>query len=59
MFEILSKIEVQNKRKRIEGGSIQDRKDKGFVMKVSKEKYIDGFIKIFVVKKLIVKDRIS
>ncbi|XP_014723971.1 ligand-dependent corepressor isoform X2 [Equus asinus] len=59
MSEILPKTEVQNKRKRTEGGSTQDRKDKGPAMKASKEKHIDGSTKTPAAKKPTAKDRIS
>ncbi|XP_059516924.1 ligand-dependent corepressor isoform X4 [Myotis daubentonii] len=59
MSEILPKAEVQNKRKRTEGGSAQDRKDKGPVMKASKEKRIDGATKTPAAKKPAARDRVS
>lgn len=59
MSEILLKAEVQNKRKRTEGGSTQDRKDKGPVMKASKEKHIDGATKTLAAKKPAARDRVS
>ncbi|XP_054437271.1 ligand-dependent corepressor [Pteronotus mesoamericanus] len=57
--EILPKTEVQNKRKRTEGGSTQDRKDRGPVMKASKEKNIDGATKTPAAKKPAARDRVS
>ncbi|XP_058399625.1 ligand-dependent corepressor isoform X2 [Diceros bicornis minor] len=57
--EILLKAEVQNKRKRTEGSSTLDRKDKGPAMKASKEKHIDGSTKTPATKKPAAKDRIS
>lgn len=59
MSEILPKAEVQNKRKRTEGGSTQDRKDKGPVMKASKEKRVDGATKTPAAKKPAARDRVS
>uniref|UniRef100_A0A8D0V5L7 Ligand dependent nuclear receptor corepressor n=2 Tax=Sus scrofa TaxID=9823 RepID=A0A8D0V5L7_PIG len=57
--EVLPKAEVQNKRKRTEGGSTQDRKDKGPGMKASKEKHVDGSTKTPAAKKPAARDRIS
>ncbi|XP_066211682.1 ligand-dependent corepressor isoform X2 [Saccopteryx leptura] len=57
--EILPRAEVQNKRRRTEGGSTQDRRNKGPVMKASKEKHIDGATKISVAKKPAARDRVS
>ncbi|KAM5244148.1 ligand-dependent corepressor isoform 2-T2 [Hipposideros larvatus] len=57
--EILPKAEVQNKRRRTEGGSTQDRKDKGSAMKASKEKHIDGSTKTPAAKKPAARDRVS
>lgn len=57
--EILPKAEVQNKRKRTEGGSTQDRKDKGPAMKASKEKHIDGSTKTPAARKPAARDRVS
>ncbi|XP_053778211.1 ligand-dependent corepressor isoform X5 [Desmodus rotundus] len=57
--EVLAKAEVQNKRKRTEGSSTQDRKDKGPAMKVSKEKHIDGAAKTPAAKKPPARDRVS
>ncbi|CAK6436237.1 unnamed protein product [Pipistrellus nathusii] len=59
MSEILLKAEVQNKRKRTEGGSTQDRKDKVAVMKASKEKHIDGATKTLAAKKPAARDRVG
>nr|KAF6425103.1 ligand dependent nuclear receptor corepressor [Molossus molossus] len=57
--EILPKAEVQNKRKRAEGSSTQDRKDKGPTMKASKEKHVDGATKTPAAKKPAARDRVS
>ncbi|XP_022355964.1 uncharacterized protein LOC111145386 isoform X2 [Enhydra lutris kenyoni] len=57
--EVLPKAEVQNKRKRTEGGSTQDRKDKGPVVKASKDKRPDGTAKTPAAKKPAARDRIS
>ncbi|XP_059254228.1 ligand-dependent corepressor isoform X2 [Mustela nigripes] len=59
MTEVLPKAEVQNKRKRTEGGSTQDRKDKGPVVKASKDKHPDGTTKTPAAKKPAARDRIS
>ncbi|XP_031317362.2 ligand-dependent corepressor isoform X1 [Camelus dromedarius] len=59
MSEIPPKAEVQNKRKRTESSSTQDRKDKGPAMKASKEKHIDGATKTPSAKKPATRDRIS
>ncbi|XP_004457038.1 ligand-dependent corepressor isoform X2 [Dasypus novemcinctus] len=64
MSEILPKAEVQNKRKRPEGSSAQDRsflssKDKGLVTKASKEKHFDGSTKTSAAKKSTARDKIS
>ncbi|XP_048663037.1 ligand-dependent corepressor isoform X6 [Marmota marmota marmota] len=40
--EVLLKAEVQNKRKRAEGCSSQDSKDKGPAIRASKEKHVEG-----------------
>ncbi|XP_077734267.1 ligand-dependent corepressor isoform X1 [Canis aureus] len=56
--EILPKAEVQNKRKRTES-STQDRKDKGPVVKASKEKHPDGSTKTPAAKKPAARDRVS
>ncbi|XP_021588887.2 ligand-dependent corepressor isoform X2 [Ictidomys tridecemlineatus] len=40
--EVLLKAEVQNKRKRAEGSSSQDSKDKGPAIRASKEKHVEG-----------------
>nr|XP_055201881.1 ligand-dependent corepressor isoform X2 [Nyctereutes procyonoides] len=56
--EILPKAEVQNKRKRTEN-STQDRKDKGPVVKASKEKHPDGSTKTPAAKKPAARDRVS
>uniref|UniRef100_G3TDQ9 Ligand dependent nuclear receptor corepressor n=1 Tax=Loxodonta africana TaxID=9785 RepID=G3TDQ9_LOXAF len=63
MPESLPKTEVQNKRKRTEG-STQDRslpssKDKGPVVKASKEKHCDGSTKAPAAKKPATKDKIG
>uniref|UniRef100_A0A8C6FVZ5 Ligand dependent nuclear receptor corepressor n=1 Tax=Moschus moschiferus TaxID=68415 RepID=A0A8C6FVZ5_MOSMO len=57
--EVLPKAEVQNKRKRTEGGSTQDRKDKGPAMKASKERHVDGSTRISAAKKPAARDRSS
>ncbi|XP_029788175.1 ligand-dependent corepressor isoform X2 [Suricata suricatta] len=57
--EILLKADVQNKRKRTESGSAQDRKDKGPVVKASKEKHSDGSTKTPAAKKPAARDRTS
>ncbi|XP_044896439.1 ligand-dependent corepressor isoform X2 [Felis catus] len=59
MSEILPKAEVQNKRKRTESGTAQDRKDKGPAVKASKEKHSDGSTKTPAAKKPAARDRIS
>ncbi|XP_034518950.1 ligand-dependent corepressor isoform X2 [Ailuropoda melanoleuca] len=59
MSEILPKAEVQNKRKRTESGSTQDRKDKGPVVKASRDKHPDGSTKTSAAKKPAARDRIS
>ncbi|XP_011372283.1 uncharacterized protein LOC105301372 isoform X1 [Pteropus vampyrus] len=57
--ETLPKAEVQNKRKRTEGGSSQDKKDKAPATKASKEKHIDGSTKTPAAKKPAARDRVS
>ncbi|XP_062957872.1 ligand-dependent corepressor isoform X1 [Cynocephalus volans] len=57
--EMLPKAEVQNKRKRTEGSSTQDSKDKGPAMKASKEKHVDGSTKTPSAKKPAARDKIS
>ncbi|XP_024590718.1 ligand-dependent corepressor isoform X4 [Neophocaena asiaeorientalis asiaeorientalis] len=57
--EISPKAEVQNKRKRTEGGSTQDRKDKGAAMKASREKHVDGSTRTPAAKKPAARDRVS
>ncbi|KAI5277515.1 Ligand-Dependent Corepressor [Manis pentadactyla] len=57
--EILPKAEVQNKRKRTEGGSTQERKDKGPAMKAIKEKHADSSTKTPAAKKPAARDRTS
>ncbi|XP_061018258.1 ligand-dependent corepressor isoform X1 [Dama dama] len=57
--EVLPKAEVQNKRKRTEGSSTQDRKDKGPSMKASKERHVDGSTRISAAKKPATRDRSS
>ncbi|KAM5322425.1 ligand-dependent corepressor isoform 3-T5 [Glossophaga mutica] len=57
--EVLAKAEVQNKRKRTEGGSTQDRKDKGAATKASKDKHVDGATKAPAAKKPAARDRVS
>jgi len=61
MSEILPKAEVQNKRKRTESGSTQDRKDTGRspVVKASKDKHADGSTRTPAAKKPAARDRIS
>ncbi|XP_074195374.1 ligand-dependent corepressor isoform X3 [Rhinolophus sinicus] len=57
--DILPRAEVKNKRKRTEGGSTQDRKDKGPAIKASKEKHIDGSTKTPAARKPAARDRVS
>ncbi|XP_035882979.1 ligand-dependent corepressor isoform X2 [Phyllostomus discolor] len=57
--EILAKAEVQNKRKRTEGGSTQDRKDKGAAVKAGREKHTDGATRTPAAKKPAARDRVS
>ncbi|XP_076981721.1 ligand-dependent corepressor isoform X2 [Tamandua tetradactyla] len=62
--EILPKAEVQNKRKKTESSSTQDRsflssKDKGLVVKASKEKHFGGSTKTPAAKKPAARDKIS
>lgn len=57
--ETLPKAEAQNKRKRTEGGSAQDKKDKAPAMKASKEKHVDGSTKTPAAKKPAARDRVS
>lgn len=57
--EVLAKAEVQNKRKRPEGGSTQDRKDKGAAVKASREKHMDGATKTPAAKKPAARDRVG
>ncbi|XP_010616411.1 ligand-dependent corepressor isoform X2 [Fukomys damarensis] len=57
--EILVKAEVQSKRKRTEGSSTQDCKDKALTVKAGKEKHVDGPTKTSSAKKSSVKDRVS
>ncbi|XP_037661213.1 ligand-dependent corepressor isoform X2 [Choloepus didactylus] len=64
MSEILPKAEIQNKRKRTEGSGAQDRsflssKDKGLVVKASKEKHFSGSTKTPAAKKPTARDKIS
>lgn len=57
--ETLPKAEAQNKRKRTEGGSAQDKKDKAPAIKASKEKHVDGSTKTPAAKKPAARDRVS
>ncbi|XP_021108793.1 ligand-dependent corepressor isoform X2 [Heterocephalus glaber] len=59
MSEILFKAEVQSKRKRTEGSSTQDSKDKALTMKAGKEKHVEGPTKTPSAKKPSVRDRVS
>ncbi|XP_060048872.1 uncharacterized protein LOC103124682 isoform X3 [Erinaceus europaeus] len=59
MSETSSKVEVQNKRKRPEGSSTQDKKDKGPATKASKEKLTDASTKTPAAKKPAAKDKAS
>lgn len=57
--EVLPKAEVQNKRRRTEGGSTQDRKDKGPAVRASRERHVDGSTRISAAKKPAARDRNS
>ncbi|XP_054546281.1 ligand-dependent corepressor isoform X2 [Talpa occidentalis] len=57
--EILPKTEVQNKRKRTEGNSTQDKKDKASATKASKEKHSDASTKPPAAKKLAARDKVN
>ncbi|XP_055976737.1 ligand-dependent corepressor isoform X3 [Sorex fumeus] len=59
MSEILPKAENQNKRRRTEGSSTQDRKDKGPVAKTSREKHIDATTKSSTARKPAARDKIN
>ncbi|XP_047409871.1 ligand-dependent corepressor isoform X3 [Sciurus carolinensis] len=56
--EVLLKAEAQNKRKRAESSSTQDSKDKGPVIRASKEKHVEGPSKT-PAKKPAARDKIS
>nr|XP_016774495.2 ligand-dependent corepressor isoform X3 [Pan troglodytes] len=57
--EILPKAEVQSKRKRTEGSSPPDSKNKGPTVKASKEKHADGATKTPAAKRPAARDRSS
>ncbi|KAM6183781.1 ligand-dependent corepressor isoform 1-T1 [Erethizon dorsatum] len=57
--EILPKTEVQSKRKRTEGNSTQDSKDKALTVKAGKEKHVEGPTKTPSAKKPSVRDKVS
>ncbi|XP_050658792.1 ligand-dependent corepressor isoform X2 [Macaca thibetana thibetana] len=57
--EILPKAEVQSKRKRTEGSSPPDGKNKGPAVKASKEKHADGVTKTPAAKRPAARDRSS
>lgn len=57
--DLLPKAEVQNKRRRTESISTQNRRDRGPAMKASKEKLIDGSIKTPAAKRPAARDRVS
>ncbi|XP_063484620.1 ligand-dependent corepressor isoform X2 [Symphalangus syndactylus] len=57
--EILPKAEVQSKRKRTEGSSPPDSKNKGPAVKASKEKHADGATKTPAAKRPAARDRSS
>lgn len=59
MSEILLKAEVQSKRKRTEGNSTQDSKDKALTVKAGKEKHVEGPTKTSSTKKPSVRDKVS
>ncbi|XP_054974729.1 ligand-dependent corepressor isoform X2 [Sorex araneus] len=59
MSEILPKAENQNKRRRTESSSTQDRKDKGPGAKTSREKHIDAASKSSTARKPAARDRIN
>ncbi|XP_062070362.1 ligand-dependent corepressor isoform X3 [Lepus europaeus] len=57
--EILVKAEAQNKRKRTEGVSTQDSRDRGPVVKAIKEKHVDGTTKTPPARKPTARDKAS
>ncbi|XP_069316320.1 ligand-dependent corepressor [Eulemur rufifrons] len=57
--EILPKAEVQSKRRRTEGSSAQDSKDKGPAVKASKERRVDRATRTSAAKRPAARDRIS
>lgn len=57
--EILPKAEVQSKRKRTEGSSPRDSKDKGPAVKASREKHVDRATKTPAAKRPAARDRVS
>nr|XP_045006085.1 ligand-dependent corepressor isoform X2 [Jaculus jaculus] len=57
--EISLKGEGQKKRRRTEGGSTQESKDKGPATKASKEKHVDAATRTLSAKKLAARDRIN
>ncbi|XP_023564612.1 uncharacterized protein LOC101572068 isoform X3 [Octodon degus] len=58
MSEILLKAEVQSKRKKTEGNSTQDSKDRSLTVKAGKEKHVEGPTKTSCAKKPSVRDRV-
>ncbi|XP_005407646.1 PREDICTED: uncharacterized protein C10orf12 isoform X2 [Chinchilla lanigera] len=59
MSEILLRAEVQSKRKRTEGNTTQDSKDKALTVKAGKEKHIEGPTKTPSAKKPSIRDKVS
>ncbi|KAG8523548.1 hypothetical protein J0S82_012160 [Galemys pyrenaicus] len=57
--ETSPKTELQNKRKRTEGSSTQDKRDKASATKASKEKHSDAATKLPAAKKPAARDRVS